>query len=140
MYTPESPNTYNKKQIIINSGRVLLNAQDDSILLFANKAIGLSTTGTVNIDSDKGVIINAPKIQLGLDAKEPLLLGNKTVDLLKKLIDKLDNLSTGLSTLIALPDGSPYANVNMSASELKLTLKELSSNLENIKSKQNYTL
>ncbi len=139
-YIPESPETYNKKQIIINSGRVLLNAQDDSILLFANKSIGLSTTGTVNIDSDKGIILNAPKIQLGLKASEPLLLGNKTSQWLTDLISKIDSLSIALSVMVSLPDGSPYANVNSAASQLSITIKELNSSIDSLKSKQNYTL
>ena len=38
-YCPESPELYNKDQIILNSGRLLLNAKEDAILLFAKEAI-----------------------------------------------------------------------------------------------------
>ena len=38
-YTPESPNEYQGKQVIINSDRLLFNAKDDSIFLFSDKQI-----------------------------------------------------------------------------------------------------
>ena len=39
-YTPDTPSIYQGKQVIINSNRLLFNAKEDAILLFANKAIG----------------------------------------------------------------------------------------------------
>ena len=34
-YTPIQPNAYQGKQIIINSDRVLFNAKEDSVLVYA---------------------------------------------------------------------------------------------------------
>ena len=39
-YIPQSPNTYQGNQVIINSDRLLFNAKTDSILLFSDQAIG----------------------------------------------------------------------------------------------------
>ena len=54
-YKPEFP--YLGEQIIINSGRVILNSKDDSVFLFGKKAIGFSSAGTINFDADtQGVL------------------------------------------------------------------------------------
>ena len=84
-YTPESPNIFQGKQIIIDSNRLIFNAKDDSILLFSNKAIGFSTNGSFHFDtSDKKeskFIVNSPNIYFGLKdgdlPTEPVILGHK---------------------------------------------------------------
>ena len=45
-YKPAQPNAYQGKQIVINSDRVLFNAKEDSVLVYADKSIGLDTNGT----------------------------------------------------------------------------------------------
>ena len=50
-YIPKQPNIFQGKQVIINSDRLLFNAKDDAILLFADKAIGFNTKGTINFDT-----------------------------------------------------------------------------------------
>ena len=100
-YTPESPNNYIGKQVIINSDRLIFNAKNDSILLFSDKAIGFSTNGSFHFDtSNNGTnkfIVNAPKIYLGLRfdntyANEPALLGNQTEIWLNELIDVISGI------------------------------------------------
>lgn len=140
MYKPENPQSYNKPQHIVSSGRILFNAKDDGVFIFARKTVGISSAGTINLDSDEHTIINAPKIYLGLDASEPLLLGNQSVNLLKELIEKIDLVSEQLSILTSLPPGAPFIPLNKSAASLSLKLKELNTRLETLKSKQNYTI
>ena len=41
-YVPAQPNVYQGKQIVINSDRVLFNAKEDSVLVYADKSIGLN--------------------------------------------------------------------------------------------------
>ena len=65
------PNTYEGKQVIINSDRLVFNARNDAILLYSNEQIGFSTNGnfhfnTSNLPENK-FIINAPNIYLGLN-------------------------------------------------------------------------
>ena len=140
MYTPVAPHLYNGPQYIISSGRIIINASKDSILFFSNKSIGLSSNETVNIDSGKEVIINSPKITLGLKANEPLLLGNKTINLLEELIRDIDLLSKSLTKLVSLPPGTPYADVNLTAGKLSKTCLSTSLSLKTLLSKQNYTV
>jgi hypothetical protein len=88
-YKPEFP--YLGEQIIINSGRVILNSKDDSIFLFGKKAIGFSSAGTINFDTNNSIIMNSPKIYLGLEAKEPIVKGNQLklmFNTIWKIVDK----------------------------------------------------
>jgi hypothetical protein len=138
-YKPEAPNQYSKPQIILNSGRIIFNSYDDSIFLSGNKAVGISSNGTINFDSKDSTIINSPKIQLGLDASEPLLLGNTTTSWLSGLLDSLNKVSGQLSTLTALPPGTPFIPLNQASAELTLKIIELNTQIESLKSKSNYT-
>ena len=82
-YKPSFP--YTGRQIIIDSGRVHLNAKDDFILLMSKKSISLSSQGSVNIDSNSSFVVNSNRIKLGINATEPLVLGNRLALTLKKV-------------------------------------------------------
>ena len=88
-YKPDSPNKYAGKQVIINSDRLLFNAKEDAILIIGNETVGISTNGTFNVDSGGETIINSPEIYLGLDAVEPVVLGDTLLGLLEELCDAL---------------------------------------------------
>tara|TARA_R110001592_G_scaffold196025_2_gene443732 strand:+ start:1736 stop:2245 length:510 start_codon:yes stop_codon:yes gene_type:complete len=85
-YIPKAANTYQGKQVLINSDRLVFNAKNDSILLYSDKAIGFSTNGsfhfdTTNIQKNK-FVVNAPNIYLGLVnneslPEEPAVLGDE---------------------------------------------------------------
>jgi len=83
-YQPVFP--YRGKQIIIDSGRVLLNAKDDSVFILGDKAVGISTNGTFNIDSGGKTIINSPEINLGLDAKHPIIKGDEFLAIFQQFL------------------------------------------------------
>lgn len=139
-YKPEIPSQYKGKQIILASGRLIFNAKEDAIMMFSKKAIGFSSAGTINFDSDDYHIVNAPKIYLGLFAhqeKEPLLLGNKTNDLLKELSNSLNEFAE----LIKTGDGSPHSLMAASGL-LNGRLKEIIKIIERneLLSKQNFTV
>ena len=106
-FIPENPSSYQGKQVIINSDRLIFNAKDDSILLFSNKAIGFSTNGSFHFDTgeeeNSKFVVNAPKIYLGLKsdgnlANEPALLGNLTEQWLMDLMDLLDQILLDFQT------------------------------------------
>tara|TARA_R110000765_G_scaffold131847_2_gene230369 strand:- start:1689 stop:2174 length:486 start_codon:yes stop_codon:yes gene_type:complete len=154
-YTPDTPSIYQGKQVIINSNRLLFNAKDDSILLFANKAIGFSTNGSIHFDtSDKKdgekaskVIINSPNIYLGLQYNgdlptEPAILGDYLgdiwlTDLLETLEGLIDDLITKVSfitTAPGAPTGPNPANKAM-LSLRKIQIEDLKNNIQYFKSK-----
>jgi len=146
-YIPQQPNIYQGKQVIINSDRLLFNAKDDSILLFADKAIGFNTKGTINFDTGQSednnkFIVNAPNIHLGLKGgkespTEPALLGDKTEEWLDRLLSFLDKkllnfLQSGYKSNCAYsaPGGTSGQFIT-----LKKELKMLQNDIKNIKSK-----
>jgi hypothetical protein len=137
-YTPEFP--YKGNQAIINSGRVLFNAKDDSVFFFAAKSIGLSSSGTINFDSTDSCIINSPKIYLGLNAVEPLVKGKRLELYLKDLNDSLSIVGTALSKAISGPAGSPLLGLNAAGTDLLKTAQDLAVRTTSLLSKQNFTL
>ena len=139
-YKPEIASQYSKEQIVLSSGRILFNAKHDSVMLFANKAIALSSSGTVNIDSNSHTIINAPKIYLGLDAhkeNEPLLLGTKTNNLLKELLSSIKEFTNLIKTGGGTPQSIMAASGFLEGKALTIenTLKS-----NELLSKQNFTI
>jgi len=118
----------------------VFNSSLDHILLSSNKTINLNAVLGVNIDTPI-VTIQSQNIFLGSkNANEPLLLGNQTVNLLNQLIENIQAFSTICSTLVSTPPGTPLAPLNTAALQLNGVLDSLQSNLNNLKSKYNYTV
>jgi hypothetical protein len=136
------PSQYTGNQVILTSDRVLLNAKKDAVLIFAKQAIGFSSAGSIHFNSDSVTIINAPKIQLGINAEEPLLLGNKTVEFMTDFLKTLNQLVDSLSKVsVHIGDAKyPLYDVNVPAQDLTLKIQELLGKIEDLKSKQNYTI
>jgi hypothetical protein len=88
-YQPEEPAIYDGRQVIINSGRLIFNAGDDSILMASKKSIGLMTDGSIHLNATKPIVLEGEKVHIGLAAKQPALLGNDTVNFLNKLLSYL---------------------------------------------------
>jgi len=85
---------YNNNQVIIDSGRILFHAKTDSIFLNAKSSIGMSSNNTVNIDADKGIYFESPKLYLNSKGKEPLIKGKKFNDeIVQPLLQELGKLT-----------------------------------------------
>ena len=136
-YKPEFP--YLGEQIIINSGRVILNSKDDSVFLFGKKAIGFSSAGTINFDTNESVIINSPKIYLGLDAKEPLVRGTQLTIMLDDILDALRVLAAQLDGTQD-SNGVFLTNIITASDSLSKSVGRIKGRLKDITSKQNYTV
>lgn len=136
-YKPDFP--YLGEQIIINSGRVILNSKDDSVFLFGKKAIGLSSAGTINFDADEAIIMNTPKLYLGLDAKEPLVKGTQLTIMLDDILDALKVLSSQLKNTQD-SNGVFITNIITASDSLEKSVGRIKSRVKDITSKQNFTL
>ena len=101
---PTSPSKFAGPQIILDSGRLVLNSWNDHILLSSAKSVNLNALESVNIDTKK-FITQADKIFLGKEdlAKEPLLLGDTTAQLLRDLTSSVKELATALQFLQSAP-------------------------------------
>ena len=136
-YKPEFP--YLGEQIIINSGRVILNSKDDSVFLFSKKAIGFSSAGTINFDADDSIIVNTPNIYLGLGATEPLVKGTQLTIMLDDILDALRVLSAQLSGTQD-SNGVGITNIITASDSLNKSVGRIKSRIKDIISDKNYTL
>ena len=142
--------------IQMNSGTLILNARDNKLLGFAKAGIGLATSGNMSIDVTNRIEsvcdekieemssyyrfttpkmdAEATKSNLGEKAVagsgEPMVLGNKLVDVLTKLIDAIPKY-------IFVGGGGPHPNQAGNPGEL--LHKQLKTQLKQILSK-NHTL
>jgi hypothetical protein len=138
--SPVAANQYQDNQILLNSGRLFFNSNKDHILFSSKKSIGLSAVEGINIDTTNNVTISSNKIYLGSkDATEPLLLGNATQQLLRSLIEGMKQFMTIASTATSAT-GEPLPTINTSATILTNLLNSLETQLDYIKSKDNFTI
>lgn len=131
---PSTPNTFNGNQIILNSGRLVFNSTYDHILLSSAKSVNLNAKASVNIDTDK-FIVQSNNTYLGNIklATEPLMLGKKTTDVLRDLVNKLTPLVKALQSIQTAPTvpGAPVVFLNLiePTTNLLIILNSLSTEL-----------
>ena len=95
---PIEPKEYTQNQIILDSGRLLFIAKEDSILLTSANNIHLSAT-RFNVDVNS-VTIQSSQIQLGssdTSLLHPVAKGDKVAELLQDIIDLLKKLTIACS-------------------------------------------
>lgn len=144
-FKPDNPEFYNKDQIILSSGRLLLNAKEDAILLFAKEAISFSSTDSVHINCDTkpGFIVNAPEIHLGLAVngvkEEPIIKGDTLKSALNNLLDDLNKLMMAIQTTKQGTPNSPFPFLGAAAT-LQLDIIDIKQKISDSLSTQNYTI
>ena len=140
---PIDSSKYSYAQVIINSDRVTLNSKKDEVMIFAKTNVEISTKNIINLNANERIHLNWGNVFLGTVnnqlPSEPLLLGNKTYDLLLDLLSGLYEFGTSLSTVIGSPEGAPAIDINNAAEGLLNTLDRTTDRLEGILSQQNYT-
>lgn len=130
---PISLQQYSNSQILLNSSRVVLNSTLDNIILNSQVGIHLSTPGSVgniNLDSNT-TTIDSNFIYLGNQstAIEPLVLGNRLLDVLRLLLNSISQMNDALSnakTSIIIKGTYAYLpEINAVAKTTKPTLDEI---------------
>jgi len=137
---PESPNTFTGEQIILNSGRLLFNSKTDSILLSSQDSINLNSVNSLNVDTPTS-IINSKEIYLGdKNAFESVILGDKFLSDLQKVLLSLISLSAALATPIGTPGPSaPNAAIPGPATDTQIKAQNMLNKIEQYKSKVSKT-
>lgn len=95
MYTPDF-RSYNNNHILLSSDRVTLYSKTDSVFLFGTQAIGLSSMKTINLDAKNGIVMYAPRIELGENANQAVVLGNNLNQMLVALAKTLETVGNQL--------------------------------------------
>ncbi len=147
MYIPQFP--YKSKQLILSSNRVQLLAKSDSVILFGDKSVILSSPGPIHVNSNEAILLDTDIIELGHEAKdlgEPVILGRRFIQRLSVFLRSVkycgetletvgkSNLADMASKLVDV--GSQLKNSSESLEEYIKLDEELSSR---ILSKNTYT-
>lgn len=112
-------------QIILASDRLLFNSRKRETVFFSGGGFGVSSKKSIAFDTNKELEINArEKIKLGIDAEEPLILGNEDKEFRIEMLDILSELAQNLSVAQTPGYGSPLHN-NLTYSDTKLKLEKL---------------
>ena len=137
-FKPDFP--YLGKQIILNSGRLHLNANQDFVLINSKKSISLGAPGSINVDTDGGFIVNAGKVKLGIGegSEHPLVKGDVLETILTLLVKGLEEARLGLGNA---KDGAGRGILGCedAAISLKNAVKLIDANMVNLTSTQNFT-
>jgi hypothetical protein len=98
-YIPIFPQSYNLPQVILNSGRLLLNSTTDSILLSSKKVIALSAIEDIGLSSRGNISLSTKGVRLGgAEANESLIMGDSFITQFNVLLDSLSLLCEALTT------------------------------------------
>jgi hypothetical protein len=142
---PTSTTAYQGRQVLIDSGRLILNAKDDDILISSKEGFGISSN-FVGIDAAEYISVDAKKIYLGKSAKDfelqPVILGNSLEVFLFSLLNGLSSLADQL--IAANANGIPVLNLNQEGAVLKGIIAALEKQINPngtsmLKSKKVYT-
>jgi hypothetical protein len=148
---PETPKEYNGEQIQLSSGRLVLNARSDNAFLNAQKYINLSAGEKVTIDvgiedSDKEqnmFLVNAPRMQLGLDINgkpEPITKADELEKILIELIDAISLYSNMVQSAAIAPGPLMSALLTPATTMLRGKLTQVKANMVNFKSTKSFTI
>lgn len=134
--SPDATPLFDKEQIILNSGRLLFNSKSDSILMSSFDTINLNSVNSLNIDTPK-TIVASKEIYLGdKNATEPVILGDKFLDDLSKLLSTLISLTGALATPIGTPTPFvPNAAIPAPATQTQVRAQTMLNKIQQYKSK-----
>jgi hypothetical protein len=131
---PQNINKFNGPQLIYNSGRIVLNTNQDHLLLSSIKSVNLNAVESVNIDTPT-TIIQSNNVLLGSkNATEPVLLGDSTIATLTSILNNLNEFLQVCSTVIVTSSPGDLIPLNASANIVSSKLDAIKSNLEKLKS------
>jgi hypothetical protein len=123
---PTTPNEYAGRQLILNSGRLVFNTTEDHLLLSSIKTVNINALNGFNVDSPQSVIQSNSVLLGGINAVEPVLKGDTTINILVDLVNQLQALTIALQTVT--PQGGPA--VAAAATQLVPKLASIATQLQ----------
>lgn len=120
-------NEYDQSQAILTSGRVVLNARDNNLILSTPAALEASAR-TVRVNGESDITNDAPRINLGESANESVILGDTMLADLTAVLGELVKLSTALGSLGVATVSAPAAAFTERATRFILDVEKMKSN------------
>lgn len=147
----ESANTYTGEQIVLSSGRLVFNARSNDIFITSKRYINLSAGDKVTIDvgiedsdnEENMFLVNAPKMQLGLDLNgqaEPITKADELEGVLNDLIDAISTYSDMVQSAAIVPGPLMAALLTPATAMLKGRLAQVKADMINFKSEKSFTI
>ena len=147
----ESANIYKEEQILLSSGRLVFNARSNDIFITSKRYVNLSAGDKVTIDvgiedsdnEENMFLVNAPKMQLGLDLNgqaEPITKANELEGVLNELIDAISTYSDMVQSAAIVPGPLMAALLVPATAMLKGRLLQVKANMINFKSEKSFTI
>jgi len=132
------PGEYEGNQIIINSGRLILNANEDGVLISAPNVIHLSTGEAIHLNSSNKIILDTGEVYLvSRQANQSAVLGEELVSLIRDiLIPTLESLGSACSSASTPPLGGPVISLMGVGSTITSNASILRNRLQSILSKK----
>jgi hypothetical protein len=134
---PTTPSSFNKPQNILNSDRIIINAKSDSVLISAQKSVGILSNESVNIESQQ-IYMDGTDIKIGSkDATEPALLGDLTVFYIEQLAKATKALANVIEASQLFPGGAPIPDAAgiLAGQNSSVVIQDVLNNLDSLKSK-----
>jgi hypothetical protein len=118
---------YEKNQILLNSGRLILNARQEDILAYAKKGVHISAD-KIALDAKSKFTIDSPSIHLGAQAIEPIIFGQKWATWMNNLITALGTcfVATGVGPSGPLMGNPNWAQVAQLQGQIATLLSQIS--------------
>ena len=133
---PEALTSYSGSQVILNSSRLVFNANTDSVIITSQNTTALSSINDTGIYSKNGnVNLVGKEVKLGdPKANQSVILGDNFISEFENLMKKMRALCEALSNEPKLFLSGPLAN------STKSTLIKMIDNVDNYKSKITKTI
>lgn len=132
---------------LFSKGRIVVNSDEQEIIMMSGGGIGFSSNKSICFDTAKTFEIgNAKRINLGLDAKEPALMGDTTGEWLSDLLTQMQNLcvqlsqeihGTGVGPSTPPVNASEYVRLQSEFQRLQQTIPTLKSQLVYLNKNEN---
>ena len=143
--------TYDGEQIVLSSGRLVFNSRSDSTFISSRQYINLSAGDKVTIDvgpvdsddEENMFLVNAPRMQLGLDKNgvpEPIVKGEQLDEILTQLMTAISTYADLVQVAAIVPGPLMAAMLTPATSMLKGKLQQIKLNLDNFKSNNSFTI
>jgi len=128
---PEKSDQFKGNQILLNAGRLYLNAKQSDIQLSSIKSIGLNTEGSINIDGSSYLCLDAPVMYLGSKARtasdsnrEPVMLGNQTEAFFQNVLNLLEGMAKDMAVAKTIK-GHPIPSINKRGTQAQPVIRQL---------------
>ena len=131
---PQDINKFSGPQLIYNSGRIVLNTNQDHLLLSSIKSVNLNAIESVNIDTPTTIIQSGNVLLGSKNATESVLLGDSTITTLASILDNMVEFLNSLENVVSTAPGTPLITLSLPANLLSSKLDEIKGNLEKLKS------